>query len=172
MLSARALHVLPRISVHMVRAPLLHALLLLCALPACAQTGTPPVLTRPPDAPYPAEARKAHMTGEAVVAFSIDRDGKTSRVHAVFGPQPLSSGLRDEIRKWRFVTPLPHDAQKDFVAVYTYSIVDPREQLGEASSKPPADADMEPGPIYAVSGVVQSVDNRQTIDATPAVRNK
>ena len=167
----------------MSRRALAYGLLLCCALPALAQTGTAPVLTQRPAAPYPAQAQAAHVTGEAVVAFSIDPSGKTVGVHRVSGPEQLAGPLADEIVDWRFVTPLPRDAEKDFVAVYTYSIVDPEDAVAKGKDaadkgKPPSDSKGEegyvvlPGPIAAVSGVVHSVNNRQTIDATPSVRSK
>ena len=112
----------------MSRLPLLAALLFLCTLPACAQTGTAPVLATQPYAAYPTAARKAHVTGQAVVAFSIDPAGKTVKVHAVSGPALLTGALLDEIRGWRFVTPLPRDSEKDFVADYNYSIVKAEKQ--------------------------------------------
>src|ERR1700712_4807598 len=107
-----------RRSVKRSRLPLLITLLLLCAVPAFAQTGNPPVLSRQPYAPYPEPARKAHVSGEAIVSFSIDPAGKTIKVSAVSGPALLTSALQDEIRSWNFVTPLPSDSEKDFLAVY------------------------------------------------------
>ena len=152
---------------------LLPALLLLCSAPVCAQTGTAPVLATRPSAPYPEAARKANVSGEAVVAFSINAEGRTFNVHAVSGPAALAAALLDEIRGWRFVTPLPRDAEKVFLADYTYSIVEPGTQMaGSETAASTDDADVVPGPIAAVSGVVRSVDNRQTIDATPTVKGK
>lgn len=154
------------------------ALLLFCAVGAGAQTGTPPVLASQPTAPYPERALAAHVAGVAVVAFSIHPDGKTAGVHAVSGPAVLTHALVDEIRTWRFVTPLPADAEKDFVATYTYTIVDPPEHAPGDAGKPKAgntdgDDSYEPaGLMAAVSGVVHSANDEQIIDVTPSVKEK
>ena len=160
---------------NMFRLPLLTALLLLSAVTAYAQTGTPPVLTRQPYAPYPEPARKAHVSGEAIVSFSIDPAGKPIKVNAVSGPELLTGALQDEIRSWRFVTPLPRDSEKDFVADYTFTIIEPAKQATDSKPKPKPDADEEddvPEPIAAVSGVVRSANNRQNIDATPLIKSQ
>lgn len=162
----------------MSRSWLLRGLLVLCAVPAGAQTGTAPVLKERPTAPYPERALAAHVGGEAVVAFAINPDGKTAGVHAVSGPQLLTRALVDEIRGWRFVTPLPRDAEKDFVATYTYSIVDSPQQVAAETGKPKSgvaageDTDALSGPMAAVSGVVHSANDRQIIDVTPSVKEK
>ena len=154
---------------------LLSTVPLLFTLHLRAQTGTPPELTRRPYAPYPERARKAHISGEAIVAFSIDRSGKTAGVHAVSGPDSLTRPLESEIRGWRFVTPLPQNAERDFVADYTFSLVGSKEHAeSEAESKASGadgnDPGDVPGPIAAVSGVVRSATNRQMIDTTPYVK--
>jgi TonB family protein len=165
-----------RISRNMPRLSVLAGLLLLCAVPASAQTGNPPVLTRQPYAPYPEAARKAHVSGEAIVSFSIDPAGKPIKVTTVSGPELLTGKLQDEIRSWRFVTPLPRDAEKDFVADYTYSIVEPTKPAAVGEPKPKPDEAHEeddvPEPIAAVSGVVRSANNRQNIDATPLIKSQ
>jgi TonB family protein len=163
---------------NMSRLPSLTALLFLCTVPAFAQTGKPPVLTRQPYAPYPEAARKAHVSGEAIVSFSIDPTGKPIKVNVVSGPQLLTGALQDEIRSWRFVTPLPRDSEKDFLADYTFSFVEPAKPAVVSENKPKPnpeedhEEDDEPEPIAAVSGVVHSVNNRQNIDATPLIKSE
>ena len=150
---------------------------LLSTLSACAQTGTAPILITPAEAPYPINARTAHIDGEVVVGFSIDASGKTVGIHAVSGPEVLSRALQDEIRRWRFATPLPNDSEKDFVADYTFNIIEPQEQLDDDVSEPTPGGHLSggsvvlPPSIAAVSGVVRSVNNRQAIDATPSSPN-
>jgi TonB family protein len=167
-----------RMSVKMSRLPLLTALLWLCAATAIAQTGKPPVLTRQPYAPYPEAARKAHVSGEAIVSFSIDPAGKPIKVKVVSGPVLLTGGLQDEIRSWNFVTPLPSDSEKDFLAEYTYSLIEPAKPTAATGNKPKPNPDEdheeddEPEPIAAVAGVVHSVNNRQYIDATPLIKSQ
>ena len=162
-----------RILMNMSRLFFMPALLFLCMLPARAQTGTAPTLTKQPYAPYPEDARKAHVTGEAIVNFSIDPAGKPTKVHAVSGPAMLTSALQAEISRWRFVTPLPRDAEKDFVADYTYSIIDPdKPAVHNDSKRETEDADEVPEPIAAVAGVVHSVNQRQFIDSTPLIKSE
>ena len=108
-----------------------------------------------------------------MVGFSVDPAGKTVNVRAISGPEVLSHALQQEIRGWRFATPLPRDSEKNFLANYTFTILEPQEQLDDDVSEPTPGAHLVggsvilPPSIAAVSGTVRSVNDRQSIDATP-----
>ncbi len=150
------------------------AALLLCAVSARPQTGHAPVLTGPDHASYPPIARAAHVQGEAVVSFTVLADGTTTDIRAVSGPSMLVPALQSTVLNWRFVTPLPMDAETRFVADYTYTFADPEDNPDDDLDGPPPGARGQGDVILLgansarVYGVVHSENGRQTIDVTPA----
>ena len=176
------------------------ALSLLSPLALRAQQASAPVLTNPGDAPYPTRAWAEHVQGTAVVRFGIGSDGHVTAAVPVSGPSLLVQPLQQQIKTWRFVTPLPEGAARAYVATYTYALLDPTgdadavpsggnntdtsrtpdRAIGQTPSAEAADDVPEQettaevkrlGGKAAVYGVVRSLDNRQWVDTTPAAHS-
>src|SRR5580693_7037202 len=98
------------------------ALELLCAGTVCGQLAVTPVLMEQPVIVYPPIAKAAHVTGEVVVRFAIESDGTTSSVQVISGPVMLQGAVADRIKDWRFKTPLPIGAEREFEAVYRFGV--------------------------------------------------
>jgi TonB family protein len=137
-----------------------------------AQVAGAPVLGERPVILYPLIAKAAHVTGEVVVRFSINDDGSTSAVVVVSGPVMLQDSLANAIKGWRFATPLPIDARKEFEAVYRFGVDAPDESADDDLDMPPyrpccGDVIILPPGSAQVKGEVRSVDGSQTIDVSP-----
>jgi hypothetical protein len=138
-----------------------------------AQLSAAPVLTTPPNVKYPPIAKAARVEGTVVVDYSIDMDGQTSSVRTISGPMMLRGAVEEQIKQWRFKTPLPANAQEDFEAVYTFHIASLDENLEDDLDAPPWEAGggcivILPERAAQVTGAVHSLDGSQTIDVTPA----
>jgi TonB family protein len=143
------------------------------AASACAQVSPGPVLTGPPNVQYPPIARAARVTGKVVVDFSIDSNGSTVSVQTVSGPEMLRGAVENQIRQWRFKTPLPVSAQVDFEATYTFGPNSEAESLEDDLDGPPyvpccGDVIALSPQATQVKGEVRSVTGSQSIDVSPA----
>lgn len=145
----------------------------LSAGPLFSQMTVGPVLQTPPKIQYPPIAKAAHVTGEVVVRFSIDSDGRTVSVQMISGPLMLRSAVEDSIKNWRFQTPLPPNVQSNFEATYKFGLQTPDETLDDDLDAPPyrpccGDVINLPGSGTQVTGEVRSIDGSQRIDVSPA----
>ncbi|MGO9316727.1 MAG: TonB family protein [Terracidiphilus sp.] len=138
-----------------------------------AQLSVAPVLITAPNVNYPPIAKAARVEGAVVVDFSIDMDGQTSSVRTISGPMMLRGAVEEQIKQWRFKTPLPINAQEDFKATYTFHIANLDENLDDELDRPLWESSggcivILPEGAAQVTGKVRSLDGSQTIDVTPA----
>ena len=149
------------------------ALELLCAGTVWGQLAGTPVLMEQPVIVYPPIAKAAHVTGEVVVRFAIESDGTTSSVQLISGPAMLQGAVTDRIKDWRFKTPLPIGAEREFEAVYRFGVDAPDESTDDDLDGPPyspccGDVISLPPGAARVEGEVRSTVGSQKIDVTPA----
>jgi TonB family protein len=139
---------------------------------AWGQGAGAPVLVERPGVVYPPIAKAAHVEGEVVVRFSINDDGSTSGVEVVSGPMMLQGGVADTIKGWKFETPLPVGAERDFEARYEFSVEAPDGSTDDDLDGPPytpccGDMITLPPGAARVKGEVRSIGGGETIDVTP-----
>ncbi len=137
------------------------------------QAAGTPMLQEKPVMMYPPIAKAAHVTGEVVVRFAIDSDGTPSSVRVISGPVMLQGAVADRIKEWRFKTPLPMSAEREFEAVYRFGVDAPDESEDDDLDGPPYSPCcgdvilLSPG-AARVEGEVRSTSGSQKIDVTPA----
>jgi TonB family protein len=148
-------------------------LALLATTPVLAQFSTAPVLAGPPNVNYPPIAKAAHVSGDVTVTFAINPDGTTNSVQIVSGPEMLRGAVAEPIKKWRFKTPLPLNAQTYFEAKYAFRIKteeedDDEDNLDTPPYSPGGDSDVINivAGANTVTGDVHSLDGSQIIDVT------
>ena len=150
---------------------LLFSVALVASTPALAQLSiSPPVLAVPPGVYYPPIARAAHVSGDVTVTFAINPDGTTTSVQLVSGTPMLVGSVFENIKKWRFKTPLPLNAQTYFEAKYAFRIKTDEDDDDNLENPPytPGGGDVI---ITKASGTtligdVHSLDGSQIIDVT------
>jgi TonB family protein len=138
-----------------------------------AQATGAPLLVEKPVIVYPPIAKAAHVKGEVVVRFAIESDGTTSSVRVISGPLMLQGAVADRIKEWRFKTPLPIGAEREFEAVYRFGVDAPDESLDDDLDGPPfspccGDVISLPPGAAKVEGEARSTGGSQKIDVTPA----
>jgi TonB family protein len=152
-------------------------LLALLTTPALAQFSTAPVLAGPPNVNYPPIAKAAHVSGDVTVTFAINPDGTTTSVQLVSGPPMLAGAVVDPIKKWRFKTPIPLNAQTYFEAKYAFRIKTDDDDEEDSLDRPPyipSGGDViyiQPG-ANTVTGDVHSTDGSQIVDVTATAPTK
>jgi TonB family protein len=137
------------------------------------QAAGAPVLVEQPVIVYPPIAKAAHVTGKVVVRFSIESDGTTSSVQVISGPVTLQGAVADRIKNWKFKTPLPMGAGREFEAVYRFGVDAPDESADDDLDGPPyapccGDMILLPPGAARVEGEVRSIGSSQKIDVTLA----
>ena len=156
-----------------VRALVVIAVWMICCGTALLGQGGPALVT-PTSVVYPPIARAAHVSGDAVVQFSIGDDGQTRSIVAESGPVMLKDALAGQIRNWRFSTPLPLGSARDWVASFRFSSTTD-EDVQDAVDGPPwkpccgDSIQLDTGPLK-VTGTVISSDGSQhmAVDGPPA----
>lgn len=147
------------------------SLMIGCVLSAHSQTSVPvPINT---DVRYPPIARAAHVSGDVEVRFRLEPDGSTSNIQEVSGPLMLSHALASFIASWRFQTPLPLNADRNWTANFRFGLRGEQEEdLEDQVDGPPAypccgDVITLSAEASQIQGILRSDGASQTIDWKP-----